>query len=61
MSKKITVKAFSFLELSLVILIVGVMVSAFLGAVDLSNDAKLRHAKTLTQNSPVNGILEPLS
>lgn len=56
MNKKISIKAFSFLELSLVIMIVGIMVSVFLGAVDLSNDAKLRHAKTLTQNSPVSTI-----
>lgn len=56
MSKKTSIKAFSFLELSLVILIVGILVSAFLGAVELSNEAKLRRAKTLTQNSPVNGI-----
>jgi len=56
MSKKTSIRAFSFLELSLVILIIGVLISAFLGATDLSADAKLRHAKTLTQSSPVLGI-----
>lgn len=56
MNKKPLIRAFSLLELSLVTLIIGVLISAFLGASDLVDSAKLRQAKTLTQNSPVNGI-----
>lgn len=56
MNKRPSNKAFSLLELSLVILIIGVLISAFIGAADLASDAKLRQAKTLTQNSPVVGI-----
>ena len=49
-------KAFSFLELSLVILIMGLLIAAIASGVDLVNDAKLSHARALTQNSPVNTI-----
>lgn len=56
MSKKISIKAFSFLEISLVILIIGILIAAFLGGSELAGDAKLRHARTLTSNSPVIGI-----
>ncbi len=53
MTKKLSAKAFSFLELSIVILIIGLLISAFLGGAEISGDAKLRQAKNLTQNSPV--------
>lgn len=56
MKKQKYLQAFTLLELSLVILIIGLLMAAFLGAADLANDAKLRQAKTLTQNAPVNGI-----
>jgi prepilin-type N-terminal cleavage/methylation domain-containing protein len=49
-------RAFTLLELSISILIIGLLVSAFLGGADLATDAKLRQARNLTQNSPAPGI-----
>lgn len=55
-AKIFSTKAFSFLELSLVILIIGFLITIFLGGEEVAKDAKLRHARSLTQNSPVASI-----
>ncbi|MBU6139956.1 MAG: prepilin-type N-terminal cleavage/methylation domain-containing protein [Proteobacteria bacterium] len=49
-------KAFSLIELSIVILIVGVLVAAVGQGIDLLQDARLQAARVKTQGSRVNGI-----
>ncbi len=56
MNKNAPSKAFSFLEISIVIVIVGLLISAILIGSEITADAKLVHARSLTQNSPVVSI-----
>jgi hypothetical protein len=56
MIKRSPSKAFSFLEISVVIMIIGLLISAILTGSEVSASAKLVHARSLTQNSPVASI-----
>lgn len=49
-------KAFSLIELSIVILIIGVLIAGVTQASRLVRQSKISTAKTLTQSSPVNSI-----
>ncbi len=49
-------KAFSLIELSIVIIVVGILVAGVLGASNLVEKMRLRTAKALTESSDVNGI-----
>jgi prepilin-type N-terminal cleavage/methylation domain-containing protein len=49
-------RAFSLIEISLVILIIGVLIGAILGASDLVFDARIRNARSITENSPIISI-----
>lgn len=49
-------KAFSLIELSIVILIIGILVAGIMQASRLVRISKLSSARTLTQSSPVGGI-----
>ena len=49
-------KAFSLLELSIVILIIGVLIAGISSGLDLYNDSKLTAARQLTQSSRVGSI-----
>lgn len=48
--------AFSLIEISLVIVIIGILIASIMGASDLVFDARLRNARSLTENSPVISI-----
>ncbi len=54
--RKKTNKAFSLVELSIVILIIGVLVAAVGQGMDLLADARVSAARVLTQGSRVNGL-----
>jgi prepilin-type N-terminal cleavage/methylation domain-containing protein len=54
--KKINKKAFTLIELSIVILIIGVLVAGVTQSSRLIQKFKLNTAQTLTSSSPVNGI-----
>lgn len=56
MQKKRARSAFSMFELSIVILIIAVVVSAILGAQSLIKKARIQNARNLTQSSAVNSI-----
>lgn len=56
MTKKLSAKAFSLLEMSIVIVIIGLLISAILTGNEMMNDAKLAQARSMTQNSPVVSI-----
>ena len=56
MIKRAPSKAFSFLEISVVIMIIGLLISAILTGSEVTASAKLVHARSLTQNSPVASI-----
>lgn len=56
MIKRAPSKAFSFLEISVVIMIIGLLISAILTGSEVTASAKLVHARSLTQNSPVLSI-----
>ena len=49
-------KAFSLVELSIVILIIGILIAAVGQGVDLVQDSRLSAARMLTQSSRVNSI-----
>ena len=49
-------KAFSLVELSMVILIVGILIAGVSQGIDLYQDSRLATARSLTQNSRVNRI-----
>jgi prepilin-type N-terminal cleavage/methylation domain-containing protein len=49
-------KAFSLIELSIVILIIGLIIAGVLGGKKLSSLSNLSKARALTNSSPVNGI-----
>ena len=49
-------KAFSLVELSMVILIVGILIAGVSRGIDLYQDMRLATARSLTQNSRVNRI-----
>lgn len=48
--------AFSLIEISMVILIIGIMIAGISQGIDLYQDARLSTARTLTKNSRVNRI-----
>jgi len=48
--------AFSLLEISIIILIIGILISGISNGIDLYQDYKINIAKNLTQNSRVNRI-----
>ena len=50
------VSAFSLIEISVVILIIGILIAGVTQASRLLNQAKLSSAKTMTQSSPVSSI-----
>jgi prepilin-type N-terminal cleavage/methylation domain-containing protein len=56
--KKITnfKKGFSLIEISIVLLIIGILISGILVGQDMILDAKIRSAQNLTKTSPVNKI-----
>ncbi|MBM3579585.1 MAG: LamG domain-containing protein [Alphaproteobacteria bacterium] len=56
MFRNLPTKAFSFLELSIVIVIIGLLISAILASTELVDEVKLAQARSLTQNSPVTSI-----
>ena len=56
MIKRAPSKAFSFLEISVVIMIIGLLISAILTGSEVVTSSKLIHARSLTQNSPVASI-----
>ncbi|NBX52845.1 MAG: prepilin-type N-terminal cleavage/methylation domain-containing protein, partial [Proteobacteria bacterium] len=49
-------QAFSLIEISVVILIVGILISGISRGADLYNDYKLSIARKLTQESPVSRV-----
>lgn len=49
-------KAFSLLEVSAVILIIGILIAGVVTANSLIDKSRLASAKTLTTSSPVNGV-----
>ena len=49
-------KAFSLVELSMVILIIGILIAGVSQGIDLYQDMRLATARSLTQNSRVNRI-----
>lgn len=49
-------KAFSLIEISIVILIIGIIISGVFQSLSMIRDFKLNSARTLTQSSPVLGI-----
>jgi prepilin-type N-terminal cleavage/methylation domain-containing protein len=55
-NKKITKNAFSLIELSIVILIIGILVAGVTQGSRLIKAFKLSNARTLTQSSPVHSI-----
>lgn len=54
-------KAFSLIELSIVILIIGILVTGIVQSSRLVNQMKLQTARNLTRNSPINSIKDPLT
>ncbi len=50
------IKAFSLIELSLVIIVVGILISGIIGANTLYQKAQLSTARSLTMSSPVHSI-----
>lgn len=55
-SSKKRFKAFSLIELSIVILIIGILITGIIGGISLLDKARLNTARTLTASSPVAGI-----
>ncbi len=56
MKKIKSVRAFSLVELSIVILIIGVLVAAVGQGLDLYEDSKIAAARTITQSSRANSL-----
>ncbi len=56
MKTKNSSKAFSLIELSIVILVVGILIAGITQSSSLVRKFKLHSAKSLTKSSPVNGI-----
>lgn len=56
MNKKTTLKAFSLIELSLVILVVGILIAGVMQGRSLIIKTRLSSARALTQSSPIAGI-----
>ena len=54
--KKISAKAFSLIELSIVILIIGILIAGVTQGSRLVSAMKLNTARTVTQSSEVNSI-----
>ena len=55
-NKNIIRSAFSLIELSIVLIVIGLVVSAVIGGKKLVSAARLQSAKLATQSSPVNSI-----
>jgi len=55
-SKKYIKKAFSLVEISIVILVIGIIISGVFQSLSMIRNFKLSSARTLTQSSPVLGI-----
>ncbi len=55
-NNKNQLQAFSLIELSIVVLIIGLIVAGVLGGKKLVELSSLSKARTLTNSSPVNGI-----
>jgi prepilin-type N-terminal cleavage/methylation domain-containing protein len=53
---KINKKAFSLIELSIVILIIGILVAGVTQSSRIINQMRLQNARIITQNSPINSI-----
>ena len=51
-------KGFSLIEISIVLLIIGILISGILVGQDLILDAKIKSAQNLTRTSPVNKITD---
>jgi prepilin-type N-terminal cleavage/methylation domain-containing protein len=56
MNKRRTLKAFSLIELSIVILIIGIIIASIIGGKKLVNLSNLSKARALTNSSPIAGI-----
>ncbi len=54
--KKITQKAFSLIELSIVILVVGILITGVIQGSNMVKKSQLQSARNLTTSSPVSGI-----
>ena len=62
MNKKILgknkISAFSLIEVSAVILIIGILIAGVIGASVLVKESKIAAAQSLTKSSPIAGITE---
>lgn len=56
--KNMTKRAFSLIEISVVVLIIGILISSVSVGIDLYSEFKLSNAKNLTKNSIVNRIYD---
>ena len=54
--RNINFRAFSYVEMSVVIIIVGIMISGVTSGIRLYEESKLKGARTLTENSVVNSM-----
>ncbi|MBU6338893.1 MAG: prepilin-type N-terminal cleavage/methylation domain-containing protein [Rickettsiales bacterium] len=54
--KKNTYKAFSLIELSIVILVIGILFAGVMQGRSLIQKSRLKTAQSLTKSSPVSGI-----
>ena len=56
LSQKLSQKGFSLTELSIVVLVIGILIAGVIQGRDMMQKAKLHTARSLTQSSPVTGI-----
>jgi len=56
MTKNTNHKAFSLIEISVVIVIIGILIAGISSGIELYDDYKLKVAQNLTKNSRVNRI-----
>ena len=49
-------KAFSLIELSIVVLVIGILIAGVIQGSGMLVDSRLKSARALTRSSPVNGI-----
>lgn len=56
MTKTTNQKAFSLIEISMVILVIGILIAGISQGIDLYDDYRLNSAQNLTKNSQVNRI-----
>ena len=55
--KNLNIRAFSLLELSIVIIIIGVLLAGVIGSKHLVKKAKINSAQAITRSSPISGTL----